>query len=64
MIFGKNWFQSSPRLKKKFSHPPLNKIRSALTENYFHKLYSAEVNHETVYFLPSKMTVDTHDPAQ
>ena len=24
---------------------------------YFHKLYSAEVNHETVYFLPSKMTV-------
>ena len=30
IIFGKNWFKSSPRLKN-FSDPHLDKIRSALT---------------------------------
>ena len=30
IIFGKNWFRSSPRLKI-FSDPHLDKIRSALT---------------------------------
>ena len=33
IIFGKNWFRSSPRLKI-FSDPHLDKIRSALTEHY------------------------------
>ena len=34
IIFGKNWFRSSPRLKI-FSNPHLDKIRSALTVNIF-----------------------------
>ena len=34
IIFGKNWFRSSPRLKI-FSDPHLDKIRSALTDPVF-----------------------------
>ena len=36
IIFGKNWFRSSPRLKI-FSDPHLDKIHSALTVNHKQK---------------------------
>ena len=39
VIFGKNWFQSSPRLKKG-SDPHLDKIRSTLTGDEYNLVLS------------------------